>query len=84
MEATDIAEYFSREDTPSAISPLGAVMVKVLAKYPEFDFAKARVEAHALLNRAAQSRRYRVPAVLSVEEKRTQADRLKAAFVQAT
>ncbi len=60
--------YFAQSDTPSRNSPVGALMVRVLAKNPGMDFGQARKEAYSLLDRAARRRVYRAPAVYSAEE----------------
>lgn len=59
---------FAQSDTPSRNSPVGTLMVRVLAKNPSMDFEEARQEAYSLLDRAARRRVYRAPAVYTAEE----------------
>lgn len=69
----NIEQYFAQRDTPSAESPVGATMVRVLKHYPALSFDEARVEAQKLLHKAAKARVYRAPAVRSAEaEKKRQ------------
>jgi hypothetical protein len=75
-----IQEYLDRPETPSAGSPVGALMFKVLAKNPGMNFVEARTEANVLLDKAAGSRVYRAPRVLSPEEQAEQKDRMRARF----
>lgn len=63
------AEYFSRQTTPSANSPVGRLMVAVVAKFPHISFNDARNRANALLDVAAGKRVYRIPPVLTDEER---------------
>ena len=74
METLD--QYFQRTDTPSANSPVGNLMARILAKFPESSFADARTKAHELLGQAAGRRKYQTPAVLSPEEQ----ERRRAVF----
>jgi hypothetical protein len=64
-----IEEYFEQPDTPAAGSPVGILVVKIIAKNPGIDFEGARTEACNLLGQAAGRKRYQVPAVLSPQEK---------------
>lgn len=75
-----LQEYFERRDTPAAGSPVGALMVKVLAKNPGMSFEAARSQAHELQQRAAGSKAYRFPRVLSPEEQALQREHLRARF----
>ena len=77
-----LSEYFDQHDTPTADSPVGRTMAKILAKYPEMTFDAARADAGVLLADAAKRRRYVAPVVLSVEEKAAQAAATKARFAQ--
>jgi hypothetical protein len=65
----DISTYFTQSDSPSAGSPVGNLMVKVLAKYPDVRFDAARAEAHRLLVKAAGRFHLATPQVLSVEQR---------------
>jgi hypothetical protein len=75
-----VQEYFGKTETPSAGSPVGELMVKVLDKNPDIGFWDARLLANALLDKAAGSRVYRFPRVLSPEEQAEQKERLRARF----
>jgi hypothetical protein len=72
-----IESYFSREDTPGVESAVGNLMVKILAKYPDFDFERARTEARALLDKAAGAKRYVAPRVFSPEEKSAREEKFR-------
>jgi hypothetical protein len=63
-----LAQYFEQIDTPSANSPVGNLMVRILEKYPDLTFEAARIEANQLLQKAAGRRKYRTPKVFSAEE----------------
>jgi len=76
----EMTEYFTRPETPAPGSPVGALMLKVLAKNPGMDFEKARTEAKTLLDKAAGSQVYRLPRVLSPEEQSAQKERMRSAF----
>jgi len=76
----ELREYFARPETPAAGSPVGVTMVKILEKFPEMGFEEARAQARELLSKAAGSRIYRLPRVLSAEEQEAQKTRLKKAF----
>jgi hypothetical protein len=54
-------DYFAKPDTPAANSPVGAIMVKVLEKYPGMSFEDARVQANAMLDKAAGRFNYKRP-----------------------
>jgi hypothetical protein len=75
-----ITEYFERRDTPQADSPVGRLMVRVLAKNPGMDFETAREESHKLLAKAGTRWKYTIPAVLSPEEQILATAKMKAAF----
>ena len=75
-----IQAYFDRPETPAAGSPVGELMVKVLAKNPEMVFEEARKKANALLDKAGGSRVYRVPRVLNPVEQAEQKERMRARF----
>jgi hypothetical protein len=76
----EMTEYFARPETPSAGSPVGALVFKVLAKNPGMSFEEARTEAKALLEKAAGSWVYRAPRVLSPAEQAEQKERMRARF----
>jgi hypothetical protein len=76
----DVKAYFEQEHTPGENSPVGALMVRVLAKNPGMTFERARQEAHALLDRAARGRVYRVPTVYSAEEQAERKAKMFAVF----
>lgn len=65
----DIKTYFAQSDSPSAGSPVGNLMVKVLAKYPDLSFEAARAESQRLLDKAAGKVHLSTPQVLSVEQR---------------
>lgn len=75
---TSIQQYFAQSDTPSAGSPVGLLMVRVLAKFPELSFDAARTEARRLLNAAASSFHFTTPRVLSSEQRQAAKDRLQS------
>jgi hypothetical protein len=72
--------YFAQSDKPSKNSPVGVLMVRVLAKNPGMDFEQARQEAYSLLDRASRRRVYNVPAVYSVEEEVARKAKMLARF----
>ena len=72
--------YFAQSDTPSKNSPVGALMVRVLAKNLVMDFEQARQEAYSLLDRAARRRVYNVPAVYSAQEQAERKAQMLARF----
>jgi hypothetical protein len=82
--AKDVARvaYLEREDTPAPTSPVGALMLRILAKNPRIDLEGARAEAHELLNRVAGKRVYRVPPVLTEEELAARRMARRARFVR--
>ena len=79
----DIKAYFAESDTPSEGSPVGALMLKVLAKNPGMTFDAARQEANRLLDAAAGRRVFVTPRVYSEQEKADNAARLRAAFTRS-
>lgn len=79
MDVT-IQGYFERPKTPAAGSPVGALMLRVLAKNLGMGFEDARAQANSLLQRAAGKKVYRQPIVLSPEEQAGEKDRLRKAF----
>ena len=76
----DLAEYFALTDTPAANSPVGRLMVKVLAKFPGYTLEQARVKANELQTEAAGKRNYVAPAVLTDEEQETRRKAVRARF----
>ena len=79
----DIKAYFAQEHTPGENSPVGLLVVKVLAKNPGVTFEQARQEANTLLDKAAAGRVYRTPRVFSTQEKAAHQTRLRAVFGQS-
>jgi hypothetical protein len=75
-----LKEYFARPETPAAGSPVGELMTRVLAKNPGMTFEEARAVAHALQQKAAGSKVYRFPRVLSPDEQERQRERLRERF----
>jgi hypothetical protein len=73
-------EYFEQSDTPQRNSPVGLLIVRLLAKNPGMNFEQARQEAHVLLNKAARARVYRTPAVYSADEQAERKAKMLAAF----
>jgi hypothetical protein len=41
-----LEEYFEQPDTPAAESPVGVLMVRIIAKNPGIDLEGARAEAY--------------------------------------
>lgn len=80
VQHQSLAEWFALPDTPAAGSPVGRLLQSIVVKNPGISFEDARVEAHALLDRAAGRKSYQVPPVLSPVEKQAARERLKAAF----
>lgn len=75
-----LLDYFAEPDTPSANSPVGTIMVKVLEKYPGMSFEAARAKAHCLILESAGKKRFNLPRVLSEVELAEQKERLKTAW----
>ena len=75
-----IQEYFDRPETPAAGSPVGELMLKVLAKNPGMNLEEARADANTMLEKAAGRWRYQTPTVRSPEEQERQRERLRSAF----
>lgn len=73
-----IEQYFARTDSPAAGSPIGVLMRRIVAKFPQMAFEQARAKAQGLLSRAARSFDYRTPPVRSAEGEAAR----KAAFAQ--
>jgi hypothetical protein len=73
----NIAEFFALPDSPSAGSPVGSLIVRIVAKYPAMSFADARTEAKRLLGKAAGAKYYCTPRVLSAEEKKASRERFQ-------
>jgi hypothetical protein len=77
-----IEQYFEREDTPSAGSPVGILMSKILVKFPGITLDDARAKANQLLQDAAKRKTFALPRVLSEEEQARQREQIKAAFAK--
>jgi hypothetical protein len=77
-----IEQYFEREDTPSAGSPVGVLMAKIVVKFPGITLDDARARASELLQDAAKRKNFSLPRVLSEEEQEQQRRQLKAAFAK--
>jgi hypothetical protein len=77
-----IEQYFGRPDTPSAGSPVGILMNKVLVKFPGITLDDARAKANQLLQDAAKRKTFTLPRVLSEEEQARQREQLKSAFAK--
>ena len=75
-----IQEYFQRQSTLAAGSPVGALMVKIVEKNPGVSLEEARTEANALLDKAAKGKVYRFPRVYSPEEMAKRSESLRKAF----
>jgi hypothetical protein len=75
-----LSNYFAKPDTPAANSTVGALMVKILEKYPDLSFEAARSKAHCLLWESAGKKRFNLPRVLSERELAEQKERLKTAW----
>lgn len=68
-----LSQYFAQPGTrsanfPSANSPVGLLMVKILEKYPNTTFEAARTQANAMLDKAAGRFNYKMPRVYSADE----------------
>jgi hypothetical protein len=82
----DIEAYFAQGHTPSERSPVGALMVRVLAKNPGMGFERARHEANAMTQTqtAAGRRLFRIPVVYSPEEQAANRAKMVAAFSRSS
>lgn len=80
LNAMSIHEYFEQSDTPAENSPMGVVMVRLLAKDPGMNLEQAHAKANELLKQAAGKRFYRVPPVLTEEEQEARRRALRAHF----
>ena len=76
METID--QYFARTDSPATGSPVGTLMQRIVAKFPQMTFEQARAKAQGLLSTAARRFDYRTPPVRTAEGEATR----KAAFAQ--
>jgi hypothetical protein len=54
-----IEQYFKRPDTPAAGSPVGVLMVKIQAKFPNLSFEDMRASCASRRRSATASRRHR-------------------------
>jgi hypothetical protein len=77
-----IEQYFGRPDTPSAGSPVGILMSKILVKFPGIALDDARAKANELLLDASRRKNFTLPRVLSEEELAQQREQIKAAFAK--
>ena len=77
LNTLNIQDYFAQPDTPETNSPVGKVMVNVLAKNPGLDLEAARAEASRLLDRATDRKKYSMPRVLSAEQQLAEKARRK-------
>ena len=77
-----LEEYFEQPDTPSAGSPVGILMVRVLEKFPGISFEEARARANDLLHTVAGWKKYQMPKVLSTEEEAAEKSRWLAAVAK--
>ena len=75
-----LESYFARPDTPAASSPVGEAMQRIVAKMPGLCFEEARAQAHGLLRQAAGRKVYKVPPVLSPEERRQRREAFQKTF----
>jgi hypothetical protein len=75
-----VEEYFEQPDTPQRNSPVGLLIVRLLAKNPGMNFEQARQEAHVLLSKAAGARMYRTPTVYSADEQAKRRAKMLVAF----
>lgn len=73
-----IQEYFAQPDTPMEHSPIGEQMVRVLKKFPELAFGDVYLKAKSFLDRAAASKGYHTPRVLTEAEEAAQKEQLRA------
>lgn len=74
-----MTDYFKQPDSPAANSPVGILMVKILAKY-SLTFEEARIKAHEMLALAAKAKNYRAPQVFSEAELAVRKERLRSYF----
>jgi len=74
VEAT---EYFARLETPSAGSPVGTLVVRIIDKNPNLGLEEARAQANAMLEKAAGRKTYSVPRVYSPEERRARVEQFR-------
>jgi hypothetical protein len=75
-----LTDYFAKPDTPAANSPVGTIMVKVLEKYPGLSLEAARVQANAMLDKAAGRFKYKMPRVYGPEEMEKRRESLRSAL----
>jgi hypothetical protein len=64
-----INEYFMNPEKPAPGSPVGTIMLRILAKDPRVEYEEARSQAQRLLQKAARKNVYRVPRVLGPDER---------------
>lgn len=61
-------------------SPVGVLIRQIIEKRPGTGYEEARIQANALLDRAAGKKIYRMPVILTVEEERARNERLRLRF----
>jgi hypothetical protein len=76
----EMEQYFKTPGAPAKGSPVGELMQRIVAKNPGMSFDAAREEAKAMLYKAAGRFEYRIPRVMSPEQKEKERLRLKTAF----
>jgi hypothetical protein len=79
----DLNTYFALPNTPSAGSPVGQLITRILEKMPETSFEDARAAANAMIYKAAGKFNFRTPAVYTPAEEEARRVRLKGAFAKA-
>jgi hypothetical protein len=65
----NLDEYFARPDTLGEDSPVGVLIVKILAKNRSISFADVRIEANRVIQIAAGKKNFAMPRVFSPQEK---------------
>lgn len=76
-----LADYFERADTPSAGSPVGVLMLRIIKANAATEPEQARAEAVSLLQKASRRKVYKLPRVLS--QKQRTADDARFAVLRA-
>ncbi len=78
-----LAEYFQQCDSPMEHSPIGHLMLRILAKFPEMPFEQVRQKAKELMATAAGRTNFQIPQVLTDAEQLAKAEALRARFGRA-
>lgn len=73
----NLKEYFAEVESPSANSPVGKLMEKLIEKNPGMGFEEARLEANRLLDKAAGRKKYTLPKIYSPAEMEANKVRLR-------